>query len=214
MRADLGQGLAFVRRSRYLILMLVWSALMNFATAGIGFVLVIVVAGLSDGQYLGPAMAIVATAGMAGAAVAPRLRDVDEDRLIRVTTACIVMIGIMGALAPTPVVMTACMAGVALLGPIIVVPKNARVYALVPDELMGRVQGALFLIGGCLYPFAAMCTGWLVEAGSPRVAMAAHTAVMILVLVISLLPQLSRSRAQSTASLGPARGGGAPEAAL
>ncbi|MGW1785304.1 MFS transporter [Streptomyces sp. NPDC002143] len=191
-RADIALGLRFVALSRYLLLMIGWSALMNFATAGIGFVLILVVGRQDGGLSLGVSLTAMAAAGLAGAVVAPRFHAANEDRLIRATTALIVALGVAGALSPSPVVMTVCTAGIAFLAPIIVVPKNARLYALIPDELMGRAQSSLFLIGGSLYPFAALVTGWLVERGSPSLAMAAHTGVLIAVLVITMVPQFQR----------------------
>ncbi|GKQ40597.1 MFS transporter [Streptomyces sp. A012304] len=194
-RGDIAVGLRFVVRSRYLLLMIGWSALMNFATAGVGFVLVLAVGSRNGGLSLGVSLTVMAAAGLAGAVLAPRFRDTDEDRLIRTATALIVALGVVGALSPDPVALTVCTAGIAFLSPVIVVPKNARVYALVPDELMGRVQSSLFLIGGSLYPFATFVTGRLVETGSARTAMWVHVGVLALVLVISAVPQFSRSAA-------------------
>jgi hypothetical protein len=80
------------------------------------------------------------------------------------------------------------MAVVAALSPLVSVPLNARVYALVPDELLGRVQASLFLVGGSLYPFATLVAGWLADAASLGAAVGAFAAVLGGVLCLVLLP--------------------------
>ncbi|MEY9927486.1 MFS family permease [Catenulispora sp. GP43] len=199
LRGDLVVGLAFVRRSRYLMILMLWSALMNFGTAGLGFVVVVAVGGEHHGRLLGPALALAALGSMAGAALAPRFGEVDEDRIIRSVTAGIVLLTLGATAAAEPVVVAACFAGVALLGPIVVIPKNVRVYTLVPAELTGRVQGALFLIGGSLYPFAALVNGFLVERYSTRAALGLDCAVLSVVLALSMAPAFRRTTALAEA---------------
>ncbi|GAA2815061.1 MFS transporter [Kitasatospora sp. CM 4170] len=191
LRAAVADGLRYVVGSRYLRALLAWSALVNFATAGIAFVLV-VVAGRDRPQSLGVALAVTAVAGVVGALLAPRFPRVSDARLLRVVTAMIVAAAAGAALRPSPVVMTLCTAAIALVSPAVVVRTNTRVLALVPDALMGRVQGSLFLVGGCLYPFATVVTGWLDERFSAGGAMAAHTVVLAVVLALTFLPGLRR----------------------
>ncbi|MCG6498789.1 MFS transporter [Kitasatospora sp. A2-31] len=190
-RAAVADGLRYVAGSRSLRALLAWSALVNFATAGIAFVLV-VVAGRDRPQSLGVALAVTAVAGVAGALLAPRFPRVSDARLLRVVTAVIVAVAGGAALRPSPVVMTLCTAAIALVSPAVVVRTNTRVLALVPDALMGRVQGSLFLVGGCLYPFATVVTGWLDERFSAGGAMAVHTLVLAVVLALTFLPGLRR----------------------
>ena len=210
LRKDLVAGLGFVRRSRYLMILMSWSALMNFGTAGLGFVVVVAVGGDHHGRLLGPALASAALGSMAGAALAPRFREVNEDRLIRIVTAAIVVLSLSAAVVARPVVVVVCFAGVALLGPVVVIPKNVRVYALVPPEMTGRAQGALFLIGGSLFPFAALLNGFLVERYSTRVALGSDTMVLAVVLVISLLPAFRRTAAPAETRARPAAAAAAP----
>lgn len=187
--ADIGAGVRYVLTSRYLILLMTWAALANFATAGIGFGLVLAV-GPGGGPRLGVATSVVALAGLAGALTARRRSgNVAAVRRIRLATAAMVGLAAMTALLPGPWTLTAGMAGIALLSPLVSVPLNTRVYALVPDHLMGRVQSALFLIGGSLYPFATLTCGWLTERLSLGAAMAAFAAVLGLVLVMVALPR-------------------------
>lgn len=70
LRTAVADGLRYVLGSRYLRALMAWSALVNFATAGIAFVLVLV-AGRDRPQSLGLALAVTALAGLAGALLAP-----------------------------------------------------------------------------------------------------------------------------------------------
>ncbi|MEU6238676.1 MFS transporter [Kitasatospora sp. NPDC047058] len=189
LRAAVAEGLRYVAGSRYLRALLAWSALVNFATAGLAFVLVLV-AGRDRPQSLGLALAVTALAGVAGAVLAPRFPRVPDARLLRVVTALIAAVAGGAALHPSPVVMTGCLAVVALVSPAVVVRTNARVLGAVPDALMGRVQSSMFVVGGSLYPFAAAATGWLGEHVSVRGAMAVHTLVLAVVLALAFLPGL------------------------
>ncbi|MGW6915344.1 MFS transporter [Kitasatospora sp. NPDC054939] len=189
LRTAVADGLRYVLGSRYLRALLAWSALVNFATAGVTFVLVLV-AGRDRPQSLGLALAATALAGVAGALLAPRLPRVSDARLLRTVTAVIAAVAGAAALRPSPLVMTLCTAAIALVSPAVVVRTNARVLALVPDALMGRVQGSLLLVGGLLYPFATLATGWFDEHASTRTAMAVLTGVLVVVLALAFLPGL------------------------
>ncbi|MFD0277412.1 MFS transporter [Kitasatospora sp. NPDC127111] len=189
LRTAVAEGFRYVAGSRYLRALLAWSALVNFATAGIAFVLVLA-AGRDRPQSLGLALAVTALAGVVGALLAPRFPRVPDARLLRLVTALIAAAAGGAALHPSPVVMTGCTAAIALVSPAVVVRTNARVLGMVPDALMGRVQSSMFVVGGSLYPFAAAATGWLGERVSLRGAMAVHTLVLAVVLALAFLPGL------------------------
>ena len=94
------------------------------------------------------------------------------------------------AVHPTPVTLTVGAALIVLMGPAMVIPYNAHIFTVVPDQLMARVQSAMTLVSGALYPFAAVVTGLLVEwVLVPRTLM--FLAVIFAVLLgMSLLPVL------------------------
>ncbi len=186
---DIADGLRFVIRTKFIIVFMTWAALVNFATAGLSFGLVLVL-GPDRGGQLGGALTLIALAGMLGALVAPRIRGVGEDTIIRTATAGSVALGLIVAAHPTPVVLTACVAAMCLLGPLVSVPLNVRLFAMVPDAMMGRVQSSVFLIGGSLTPFAGVTSGWLAEHASPATAFATFTAILAVVLLICFLPGL------------------------
>jgi MFS family permease len=186
---DIASGLRLIARSRFIVLFMTWAALTNFATGGLSFALILVI-GAGRGAQLGTAMAMVALGGMLGAAVAPRLKGVGEDRLLRGVTAATAALGGLIALRPAPLPVTACVAGIAALGPLITVPLNARLFALVPDELTGRVQSSLFLVGGSLSPFASAASGWLAEHLSVQASASTFAGVLVAVLILYLHPGL------------------------
>lgn len=189
LRADIAAGIRYVLASRYLVLLMVWAALANFATAGISFAMVLAI-GPADGRRLGLATSVVALAGLSGALVAKRgwPGTLSVGRRVQLATAAMVVLAVGAALLPGAVVLT--VAGIALLSPLVSVPLNARVFALVPDELMGRVQSSLFLIGGCLFPFATTVCGLLAERFSLGASIAAFAGVLGLALAVLMLPPL------------------------
>ncbi|MFI7547879.1 MFS transporter [Actinoplanes sp. NPDC049599] len=189
LRADIADGVRFVLRSRFIVLYLVWAALMNFATAGITFGLVVVI-GPADAAGLGVAMTVLALGGIVGTAIAPRLSHWDMQTLVRLSTASSVAVGVVITLAPHPVVIVACVGARSLLAPAAGILFNAQVFALVPDAMTARVQSTLYLVGGAFYPFATLAAGWLCEWRSPSFAFAVFTVLLGGVLALTLLPSL------------------------
>jgi hypothetical protein len=135
-------------------------------------------------------MTVLALAGIAGTAIAPRLSGWDQQTLIRLSTASSVVVGVVITLAPHPVVIVACIGARSLLAPAAGIHFNARVFALVPDAMTARVQSTLYLIGGAFYPFATLVSGWLCEWRSPSVAFAVFTVLLAGVMALTLLPSL------------------------
>jgi MFS family permease len=184
--ADIGTGMRFLWRSEFLRSYLGWAALANFATGGLTFALILVVQE-RGGSQLGVALAAISVGGLAGAALAPRLK-------VNVPLVCAarVLIAAVMVASPQAVTLSAGMVLTALLGATMSIPLNARVYELVPDELTGRVQSAMTLVGGSLYPFAGVVTGFLAERWSVRSALGLLTAVLVVVMVLSVRLQPRR----------------------
>ena len=167
LRQDVAAGVRYVMRSRFIVVFMVWATAVNFATAGMTFG-VIVVIGPNDADRLGVAMTVLTLAGIAGSALAPRLGRWGQQRLVQLSTASAVAVGVVIALFPHPVVIVAAVGARALLAPAAAITFNVRVFALVPDDMTARVQSTLFLIGGAFNPFATVVSGWLCERVSPR----------------------------------------------
>jgi MFS family permease len=184
---DVAEGVRFVVRSRFILVFMVWATAVNFATAGMTFGVVVVI-GPHDADRLGVAMTVLTLAGIAGSALAPRLGRWGQQRLVQLSTASAVAVGVVIALFPHPVVMVAAVAARALLAPAAAITFNVRVFALVPDEMTARVQSTLFLIGGAFNPFATLVSGWLCERFSPSAAFAVFAALLAVVLLVTFLP--------------------------
>lgn len=187
LRQDVAAGVRYVMRSRFIVVFMVWATAVNFATAGMTFG-VIVVIGPNDADRLGVAMTVLTLAGIAGSALAPRLGRWGQQRLVQLSTASAVAVGVVIALFPHPVVIVAAVGARALLAPAAAITFNVRVFALVPDDMTARVQSTLFLIGGAFNPFATVVSGWLCERFSPSAAFAAFAALLAVILLVTFLP--------------------------
>ncbi|NUR57787.1 MAG: MFS transporter [Catenulispora sp.] len=194
-------GLRFVGRQRFLTWLLAWAALTNFATAGVVFGLLLVV-GPSHASAIGTAYALVACGGIAGAMVAPRLVRVRPVAVVLGASIVTAGMGLAIAVSPTPATAIAAIAGICAVGPLIAVPLETRVYSVVPDEWMGRVQSSLFLVGGSIYPLGGLVMGALAQHTSVRWAYAAFAVVLAVVLVLTATPTFRRQIAAFGAATG------------
>lgn len=187
LRQDVVEGVRYVLRSRFIVVFMLWATAVNFATGGMTFGVVVVI-GPHDADRLGVAMTVLTLAGIAGSFLAPRLGRWGQQRLVQISTASAVAVGVVIALFPYPVVMVAAVGARALFAPAAAITFNARVFALVPDDMTARVQSTLFLIGGAFNPFATLVSGWLCEQFSPSAAFAIFAALLAAVLVVTFLP--------------------------
>ncbi|WP_320782017.1 MFS transporter [Streptomyces sp. CRN 30] len=179
--ATVAEGVRYLAGATGLLLLMLWAALVNFATAGLSFALVVTL-GPGGAHRLGLASAVAAACGLTGALLAKGGRDVPVAARVRTVTAAMTALAATTVLLPGPLTLAVCMAGVALLTPLVTVPVNTLLYARVPDELMGRVQSSLFLVGASMYPFAALTAGFLTE----HTRLAATTGVFAALLAAAL----------------------------
>lgn len=189
LRQDVVDGVRFVVQTRFVLVFMVWATLINFATGGMTFGVVVLI-GPDDAAGLGVAMTVLTLAGVVGAMVAPRLFGWGQQRLVQMSTASSVVVGIVVALVPDPTVAVACVAVRSLIAPAAGILFNTRVFELVPDSMTGRVQSALYFVGGALIPFATLVSGWLCEWQSPSTAFAVFAAMLGGLLVLTCLPVL------------------------
>jgi MFS family permease len=202
LRQDIAVGMRFVVRSPFILTYMIWAALINFGTAGMAFGLVVVIGPANSGQ-LGIAMTVLTVAAVAGSSIAPRLRRCGQRALVQASTASSVAVGVVIAIFPDPVVITACIAARSLFAPAAGIHFNARVFAMVPDEMTARVQSSLYLIGGALSPFATLASGWLCQRYSPSTAFASMAAILAVVLMLTFLPVMRTTSVAPLAGLDP-----------
>lgn len=191
---DVFTGLKFIRNSRFLRLFLLWAALGNFAGAATTFALILTVQP-SGAAAVGIALALVSLSGIAGAGLTGRADRLPSRMLVPVISGVRLLITCVMVTRPTGPVLVAGMVLMGLVGPIASVRLNAYVYEVVPDDLMGRVQSSMTLVGGALYPFATVVTGWLMLNTSAELTMGVLAAIMTVVFAMSLLPGLRSSDA-------------------
>jgi hypothetical protein len=197
MVAEASEGLRFVAGRPFLVALAAWSALINFATAGAFFGLVpILRAAGSTATVIGVVSGLVSIGALCGALLAPRLAGRRPYPVVLATGGLAAALMATVALVPVPPVVAVGLSLLSAAGPVLVVIVNARVYALVPDALMGRVQSALLLAGSALYPFGSLAVGWLLQESGPALAYAAVAACLVGCVAICLTRSM---RAELTA---------------
>lgn len=166
LRADLLVGLRYVWTNRFLRALMLWSAVLNFATAGafFGLVPVLEAAGTPSGT-IGLLSSLVSLGALGGALVAPRLATTRPVVLILAVNAAMIAVLAVVVVLPRASLVVASLVVLSACGPLLSVLLTARVYAVVPDELMGRVQSAVFFAGSALYPFGSVAVGALLVYG-------------------------------------------------
>ncbi|WP_434741414.1 MFS transporter [Micromonospora sp. SH-82] len=187
MVAGIRSGLRFVLGNRFLRTMTVWAALLNFATAGafFGIVPLLESAGTS-GTFIGVATAAISAGALVGALAAPRLAGDRPYPVLLAAGVAAALLTAAVAVRPVVTVTVGCLALLSALGPVLVVLLTARMYRLVPDEVMGRTQAAMLLVGSLLYPFGSVVVGAVWQAAGPATAYALITCCLFGCAALSL----------------------------
>ncbi|WP_412543847.1 MFS transporter [Longispora sp. K20-0274] len=169
MLADIGTGLRFVAGQPFLRVVTVWSSVLNFATAGAFFGLVPMLrAHGTTPTLIGVLAGTVSVGALVGAALAPRLVTDRPYTAVLTSGVGAVAVTTFVAVAPYPVPTAVGLALLSAMGPVLVIALTAHTYRLVPDDLMGRAQSSMTLIGSVLYPFAFVTMGWLLQRFGPQ----------------------------------------------
>ncbi|MGA8114434.1 MAG: MFS transporter [Actinocatenispora sp.] len=203
MLAGIRTGIAFIARQPFLRVLTVWSSLLNFATGATFFGLIpLLRTGGAPAQLVGAVSGVVSVGALFGALAAPRIvARRPYPALVACGVAAAVLVAAVAVLPHVAVVV----AGLTLLstvGPVLVVVLTAQEYRIVPDELMGRVQSAMTLVGSLLYPFGFLTMGWLLQRSGAGLAYGVMAGVLAVCAVLCLTPAV---RAQFAAD---------PEAAM
>ncbi|WP_428963901.1 MFS transporter [Micromonospora fluostatini] len=204
MLAGIRSGLRFVVRHRFLRTMTLWAALLNFATAGafFGIVPLLESAGTS-GTVIGAATAAVSAGALLGALAAPRLAGDRPYPVLLAAGVVAVLLTTAVAVRPDVTVTVACLALLSAVGPVLVVLLTARMYRIVPDEVMGRTQSAMLLVGSLLYPFGSVVVGAVWQAAGPSAAYALITCCLLGCAGLSLARPIRAELARAPAPAEP-----------
>ncbi len=203
--AGIRTGVWFVTGHPFLRTMTLWAALLNFATAGafFGIVPLLQSAGTST-TAIGAATAAVSAGALLGALVAPRLAADRPYRVLLGAGLGAVLLTAAIAVRPTVGVTVGALALLSAVGPVLVVLLTARMYRVVPDEVMGRAQSAMLLVGSLLYPFGSLMVGAVWQAAGPATAYALITVALAGCALLSLARPIRAELARAPAVPVPA----------
>ncbi|MER5320050.1 MFS transporter [Streptosporangium roseum] len=213
LRADIGNGLRYLRDHRVLRALAAFAGVLNFANAAYFAVFVLWVVG--DGSRVGlPAAgygiltAALAAGAVTGSLLAGRLaRRAGQVRTLLTADLVNSLLLLVPVLIPTPVaigVTAAFLGATNAVSNVILVSLRQR---LIPEDLLGRVNASYRLIGMGTTPLGAAAGGLLgTYAGLPAVFCAASALCVIAVVLVS--------RAVSTRSVAAAEASSDRPAAL
>ncbi|WP_267246534.1 MFS transporter [Streptomyces sp. PR69] len=200
LRAQVGEGLAFVLRHPILRMIALSTGVANFFTAmvlAVQTVFLIRVLGLPPG-VLGLMLSAEAVGGLAGAVCAGALaRRVGQARVIWLSTLVTGPFAVLWPLSgPGLAAIWFALASAAVFfgGVVYNVAQVSFRQMLCPDELLGRMNATLrFMVWGTM-PLGALAGGAVAQAAGPRAALWACAAGYLLVPLPLLLSPLRRMR--------------------
>jgi len=165
LRAQIAEGLRFVRGSAFLRDAVVLVAGMNLVFNGLFLALVVRARDLgATPAQIGLVLGVFGLGGVLGSLAAPWLHRRLPGRLILVGTAWVwAGLLLLQPLAPSPLLLGVIAGAGALLGPPFNVVIGAYVYRVTPDELMGRVRSTIRLVAWGTIPVGSLLGGVLAE---------------------------------------------------
>jgi predicted MFS family arabinose efflux permease len=190
---EIAEGLRFVWADRYLRVLSLFSA--PIALAGAGFPLVLIVLARHLGAtpgVIGMILGISGVGGLLGALLAPRaVRTIPAGWLnITGVWVCGLLIVLL-ALMPSAVALAPITAGIAVIGPILVVVAQTRRALLVPPHLLGRVYSVNLLISGGAAPLGTLLAGFLLSwLGGPATCAMLGTGFLIIAAAATASPTM------------------------
>lgn len=182
LRTRVAEGLGYVRRSAYLRETVLLLGAMNLALNGVFLALVVRARELGAGPAaIGLLLAGAGLGGVLGSLAAPALHRRLPGRWVVVAVAWLwAVVYPLLAVAPSPGWLGGLVLAGALAGPVFNVVVTARMYLIVPDELLGRVRSAARLVAWGTIPLGSLLGGLLAES--------LGAAPALLVLGLGMLP--------------------------
>jgi predicted MFS family arabinose efflux permease len=193
------EGFRILARQPILRSMMIWVMGSNMAFTHTSIFLVIVATARSRGEpayLIGVTLAVAGCGGIVGALVAGWVLKRVPPGLVFIYAAWIGPVAAIGlAVAPGAIALGAIVACVFVRAPMVNALFLAYIARLVPDELQGRVFGAMTFISMIAAPIGVFFAGLIFQAGGPTWvfvavgAMAALAALPTLTRTIRNLPQ-------------------------
>ncbi len=174
-------------QSRFLRVLSVTASLANAASQGMLYGMVFWMSE-RGGVSVGAGFSVLAGGALLGSWVTPGLKSMRYQLLLAGSLAVWVLVGLAGYLARDPWVVVGALAAGGMVSQPLSVILLSHVMGAVPDAVLGRVQGALYLVGSLFYPFGAAVTGAVAARWSFHVVFGVWGALLCLPLLASLLP--------------------------
>ena len=189
LRTEIAHGLRFVRRSRFLRETVALVAAMNLVFNALFLALIVRAKDLgASATAVGLLLGSAGLAAIVGSVVAPWVHRRMPGRLVLVSIACLWAVLLPAlALLPSPTWLAVAWAAAGLLGPVFNVVLTAHVYAITPDELLGRVRSTTKLVAWGAIPVGSLLGGVLTEALGAGPALAVVAAGMLPVAIATSL---------------------------
>lgn len=211
LRAQIAEGIRFVRRSAFLRDTVVIVGGMNLVFNGLFLVLVVRARdlGASPGA-VGLMLGAFGVGGVLGSLAAPWLHRRLPGRLILVTIAWLWAALLASlALAPTPLWLGVLVGLESLLGPVFNVVIAAYVYRVTPEQLLGRVRSTSRLVAWGTIPVGSLLGGILAESlGAGPALLVLGAGMLPLAVAITLSRGMRELAADRPAGAGGDRPGG------
>jgi hypothetical protein len=202
------KGLTAIGRSPFLRVYTITNALINVISQGI-YAMVFWVAARGS-VPLGESFVVLAAGAFVGSAVSPTFRSRRYHLLVLVPFFAYLVVAAVGTVSAVPWAVVVALAVAWAVSAPAGIALDTHVMASIPDEVQGRVQAALFLIGCTLYPFGALVSGAIASRWSLHAAFAMWGGVCGLVLVSAAVPALRLPGGGLPLSLGGALGAVGP----
>lgn len=165
LRAEIGEGLAWLWRQPLIRYMAVLTGGLNFVTAGLIPILLVLVKQQQGSSFaFGAILTIGGVGGIVGSLAAGAIqRRFRFGQVIIATVWLQALLWPLYAVAPTPILLGVIAAGSFITGPIYNVVQFSYRLALIPDALQGRVNSVFRLLAFGLQPLGWALTGVLIQ---------------------------------------------------
>ncbi len=189
LREEIAEGVRWLWAQRFLRTVVIVAAGSNFGFNALTIVLILRAKELGASSALvGALFVFVGVAAILGALAAPWLQRTTSPSLVVIGSLWLWAVLACALVFPTqPLVLGAILGVASLVGPGFNVVVGSYRYALVPDELLGRVQSAGLVVAWGTVPLGALAGGLLVDAFGGQGALLAVAVVMLAVAVAATL---------------------------
>jgi len=186
LRREVTDGMRWLWGQRFMRTVTGLVTVSNFVHQALSLVLIVRARelGASPG-LIGVMLAIGGVGAIAGAIVAPTVQRLVSPPRVVLGSLWIWVAQMLGiALAPSPLVIGVIAAAGFVTGPVFNTTVGSYTYALVPEEIYGRVSAAGGLFASGSVPLGALFAGFLLSAAGARPALLVLTAILLVLAIL------------------------------